>query len=199
MQRVKRMYWLPLIAIALGCAQGDRSESRDETSTPVMSASACAGGAGELDGQHVGSLQLGMSADSAIALCASARDTIAYEEGDPTRVLLATMGGDTLRIRITENSVNSIMVESPLFATADSLKVGVPLSRLLSIPNLQGDFGEGDFFVWSDDAPWCGLSFRLDDATARALSGTESDVRVMLQPYAGSGRVSAILVRGCAH
>jgi hypothetical protein len=138
-----------------------------------------------------------MPVDSALAVCPSAHDTIEYDEGEPGRVLVATIGGDTIRVRIVRSTVHSIIVETPVFATADSLKAGMSIARLLSVPELVGDFGGGSFYVWSDHQSWCGMSFRLDDATSRAQIGTGAFTRSSLVPYAASGRVTAILVRGC--
>jgi hypothetical protein len=138
-----------------------------------------------------------MSVDSALTLCPSAKDTIEYVEGYAQRVLIATIDGDTLRVRIVENRVYAVFVQTPVFATDDSLKAGMSISRLLSVPELAGGFGEGEFFVWSNNVRWCGLSFRLDDATARAQEGKRTFTRASLEPYAETGRVTAILAHGC--
>lgn len=184
------------LAAAAGCLRED-SGLQDDSTRLAERAAACAGGEGVLDGYRIGSIRLGMPVDSAIALCPAAHDTIEFNEGEPGRVLVARIAGDTIRIRIHENAVHSILVETPRFATQDSLRAGMPVGRLLSLPELTGGSGEGVVYVWSTHESACGLSFRLDDRTAGAQLTVRKVSPASLAPYAASGRVTAILVRGC--
>jgi hypothetical protein len=167
------------------------------TSRQVAERMACAGGRGPLDGERVGTLRLGMSIDSAKILCPTAVDTIEYAEGEPIRVLIARVNADTIRIYPFGNSIWTMWVNSPAFQTQDSLKVGMPLTRLIAMPKLTGGFGEGDFYLLDDSGSACGLSFQLDAATAHRLAGVDHVGPETLQPYASSSRIIAVLVRGC--
>ncbi|MES2179897.1 MAG: hypothetical protein V4550_18695 [Gemmatimonadota bacterium] len=183
-------------ALAVGCTQADR-KTRTSDSSQMAAVRACGGDSSLLDGDHAGALRLGMPLDSAMALCPSARDTVTLDEGERVRVLSNSDRGDTLVVRIVSDRIHSIIVRSRRFHTNDSLRAGTPVARLLSIPALTGGAGEGAFYVWSDDKSVCGMSFRLDDRTADAMFRIRHVTRRTLEPFAGAGYVTAILVRGC--
>jgi len=183
-----------LLCGAIACARGGASRDGD-SSVPR----ACAGGGGILDGNHVGTLRIGMSIDSAKILCPTAVDTVEYMEGERVPVLIATLAGDSIRIYTQGSAIRTIWLGSPAFQTRDSLRVSIPLGRVLDLPSLAGGFGEGVFYVYDDrpTGPACGMSFQLDRATARKLVGVRRPLRETLRPYAESGRIIGVLVRGC--
>ncbi len=150
---------------------------------------------GQLRGDRVGALRLGMPPDSVKRLCTVVRDTTEMPEGQPTRVLIVATGGDTLRATLEDGKVYSVVVESPRFMIADSLHAGMPLSRVLGLPRLTGGRGEYGLYVWSDAPQTCGVSFLVKFAGRDPMIRDVN--RAALEPYAATARITQALVRGC--
>ena len=150
---------------------------------------------GQLRGDRVGALRLGMSPDSVKRLCTVVRDTTEMPEGQATRVLVVAAAGDTLRATLEDGKVYSVVVESPRFRIADSLHAGMPLSRVLGLPKLSGGRGEYGLYVWSDAPETCGVSFLVKFAGRDPMIREVS--RAALEPYAATARITQALVRGC--
>ena len=137
-----------------------------------------------------------MSIDSVKLLCPGAVDTVTFAEGDTIRVLVYADRSDSILVYPSGRVAGTMWLTSPLFRTVDSLGAGIILGRILSLPGLLGGYGEGDYYLYSERGAGCGLSFRLDDATASKI-GTREVSPELLRPYAHTGRITAVLVLGC--
>jgi hypothetical protein len=137
-----------------------------------------------------------MPADSVRLVCQVQSDTTELAEGEPIRVIRIGVEGGSVRIWIERGAIHSIMVESPAFRTADSIGVGSPLARLLEYRDLTGGYGEGDYYVMSDSASACGLSFLMDFRVSGKRPPVDGS-RKALAPFASTAKVSGILIRGC--
>jgi hypothetical protein len=189
---------LILLGITLGC-RGTSPVAPAPTPPIVIArtppARTCGVEGGQLRGDRVGALRLGMAPDSVKRVCTVVRDTTEMPEGQPGRVLVIAAGGDTLRASLEDGKVYSIVVESPRFRIADSLHVGMLLARVLGLPRLSGGRGEYGLYVWSDEPATCGVSFLVKFAGRDPMIRTVN--RASLEPYANSARISQALVRGC--
>jgi hypothetical protein len=115
---------------------------------------------------RVGIVRIGMPVDSVRARCRVVRDTTEMNEGEDQRVIYALVGSDTLRIEVVQNAVWRISVRRPGFATRDSIRVGMPLSRFLVGRHPTIGVGEGRVYLF--DPRHRGNSFGLsDEAYAR--------------------------------
>jgi len=193
---------LALLLIAAGCRGKAPATVASEPPRAIAPAAATAPAArscgleeGLLRGDQVGSLRIGMAPEAVRSVCTVVRDTTEMPEGQRSRVLVIATGGDTLRATVEAGKVYSIVVESPRFRIADSLHVGMPLSRLLGLPKLTGGRGEYGLYVWSDAPETCGVSFLVQFAGRDPLIREVN--RSSLEPYASSARITQALVRGC--
>lgn len=186
-------YVAAALVLVAACSGSREPEASDTSSAPVP----CAGGGGILAGDRVGTLRLGMSLDSAKVLCPAGIDTVQYDEGERIRVLLAASGPDTIIASVNDGTVGTLWTTSPAFVTADSMRAGSALSRLLRLPSLTGGSGEGRFYLWNEGEEECGMSFLLDESTARRLQRVSRVTVETLRPFATTGRITAVLVRGC--
>lgn len=145
-----------------------------------------------IDSAGIGGVRIGMPADSVTARCDVVRDTIELRsEGQRERILVVSLAGDTVNAEIDSSRVWRIEVLRPGPRTADSLGVGSPLSRLLSLPSVRGLTGEGNLFVVSP--AHCGLSFELSEP--RSPGGDWPAARLRTLP--ASTEVTRVLVYGC--
>jgi hypothetical protein len=202
--------WIVAAIVIAACARQPKSAAPEAVPTPSPAPTKPAGEmspplvrrtcgleSGRLSGDRAGAIRLGMHVDSVKRLCQVIRDTTHMPEGMPQRVIVIAAGGDTLRSWVTDSGrVLNVIVESPHFMTPDSLRVGVPLGRLLGYPGITGAYGEGPFYVFSDAPAICGLSFEIDFGRQRPF--IRNPTRETLEPYANSARVRSILVRSCA-
>jgi hypothetical protein len=117
----------------------------------------------------VGVIRIGMSVDSVRAECPIARDTTEMNEGEPERAVYALVAGDTIRLRVSNDAVRVIAVRRPTFMTADSIHVGMPLSRFLVGRHPRVLVGEGKVYLRVDGH--CGNSFGLSGEAYRRLPG----------------------------
>jgi hypothetical protein len=142
--------------------------------------------------EGVGYITIGRSADSVIRRCTIVSDTSELgAEGMPTRIVTVRLGADSVRAEIVDGRVWRIEVITPGIRTADSLGVGTPVSRLLSLRHPKGAFGEG-FYVMS--AEHCGLSFQLSTS---GNARPQDSGRAMLERLPVSAVVTRVLVIGC--
>jgi hypothetical protein len=117
----------------------------------------------------VGAVENGMPLAAVAARCAVLRDTTELNEGAGQRVVYALVAGDTLRLEIVRDSVWRIAVRSPTFATSDSLRVGMSLSRFLTARAPTIGIGEGKVYVFDRSHP--GNSFGLSAEAFARVSG----------------------------
>jgi hypothetical protein len=146
-----------------------------------------------LSDEGVGKLRIGKSVESMRRECTVLRDTTAPgAEGMPSRKIAVLFSRDTVLGEIVNDRVWRVEIHSPNFSTADSLRVGTPLARLLVLRKPQGMTGEGALFVMSPDH--CGLSFRLSQAGSPILRDPGPTA---LSRLPSATRVSDILIVGC--
>jgi hypothetical protein len=125
---------------------------------------------------RVGIVRNGMPIDSVRTRCQIIRDTSEMNEGEDQRVVYALVAGDTLRIEANRGMVWRLSVRRPAFATTDSVRVGMPLSRFLNGRQLRIGIGEGKVYVFDSRHPR--NSFGLShEAYARAPKLTVAALR----------------------
>lgn len=143
--------------------------------------------------EGVGKIRIGESVESVRRDCTIVRDTTELgAEGMPTRIVSVLFPRDTVEAEIVDGKVWRVAIDSPHFSTADSLRVGTSLARLLRLRRPQGMTGEGALFVMSPDH--CGLSFRLSDNGSPVLRDPSP---AELSRLPAATRVSNILIVGC--
>jgi len=146
-----------------------------------------------LTDEGVGKIRIGESVESVGRDCTVVRDSIQLgAEGMPTRIVSVLFPRDTVEAEIVDGKVWRVAIDSPHFSTADSLRVGTSLARLLRLRRPQGMTGEGALFVMSPDH--CGLSFRLSDNGSPVLRDPSP---AELSRLPAATRVSNILIVGC--
>lgn len=146
-----------------------------------------------LGDEGVGKLRIGKSVETMRRECTVVRDTTAPgAEGMPSRKIAVLFPRDTVLGEIVDDKVWRIEIHSPHFSTADSLRVGTPLARLLALRKPQGMTGEGALFVMAPDH--CGLSFRLSETGSPILRNPDATA---LSRLPAATRVSDILIVGC--
>ena len=120
-----------------------------------------------ITGDRVGLVRIGMPLNSVRARCPILRDTTEINEGESARVVYALVAGDTLRIALQRNSVWLIAARRPRFATKDSIRAGMPLSRFLVGRQPEIRVGEGKVYLL--DRQHCGNSFGLSAEAYRRV------------------------------
>ncbi len=162
---------------------------------PAGDASLVVGSCGRpvIDGDGVGSIRIGMAADTVKAHCPIVRDTTELRsEGQQERVLVVAFGSDTVNVEVDSEKVWRIEITRPGLRTADWLGVGTPLNTLLSLNGgVHGLTGEGNLFLVAQAR--CGLSFELSEP--RSPSGDWPEARLRTLPK--STVVKRVLVIGC--
>ena len=200
-----RLTFVALGVIALGaCRKPARPIAAPAPARPAPVASApradtrlpCGLDTPVLTGDRAGALRLGMSAAAAKRACPIVRDTMEDAEGEKVRRLIFAAAGDTLRAMVVDDTVQNILVEGARFMTTDSVRVGMPLARLLGYAGVTGAYGEGDFYVMSDASPVCGLSFLIDFGR-RDAPFIRRPNRESLEAYGETAKIEAVLVRRC--
>jgi hypothetical protein len=173
----------------------DTAARPTESAASTASSAQPAGGCGRpvIDGDGVGSIRIGMSADSLKAKCAVARDTVERRtEGQLERILVVPFEEDTALVEVNQGRVWRIEITEPGFRTPTWLGVGTPISALLALSGgVQGLVGEGNLFLVSQAL--CGLSFELSEP--QSPSGNWDAARLRTLPK--STVVKRVLVIGC--
>jgi hypothetical protein len=147
-----------------------------------------------VSGEGIGSLRIGITVADIAKSCRILRDTVALaDEGLPSRLLTVAVGRDTLTAEVDSGRVWRISVSQTRFRTADSLRVGTSLARLLALPGVQGLVGENALYVVAPSR--CGLSFRVTDPPDAAPKPEWSLADLRSPP--SSTRVTEILIVGC--
>lgn len=119
------------------------------------------------------------------------RDTTIALEGEVQPAALVALGIDTVVAEIVDGRVWRIQVRSGGLGTADDIRVGSPVSRLLT-KGVHGAAGEDRIYVL--DPAHCGLSFGLDPRRVPVNGDLDSAALARLGP---AGVVDEILVVGC--
>lgn len=188
--RCRRHAALVVLAAVLCACQSERT--RDNTGTADSPATACGGTA--LSDSGVGDLRIGLTVADIAARCRIIRDsTMLRTEGQPARMIAVQVKGDTIDAEVVNDSIWRIEVTTPRAVTRDSLGVGTPISRLLTLSGLRVLQGEGNVFVMSD--AHCGLSFEIG-VSGPAAASTRWDL-AQLRRLPPDTPVSRVLVIGC--
>jgi hypothetical protein len=195
-----------ILAASVAACRGDAGGARGRTASGATAAGATAAGTSAtasaardcgtplIEGSGVGQLRIGASVDSVGARCIVLRDTtVTDNEGMPQRALDVAAWGDTVRVEIADGRVWRVTIDRPGLRTADSLGVGTPLSRLLTLDGAHGLIGEGRLFVAAPSH--CGVSFELNRAPGEVpRDGWTAEHLRALPP---STAVVRVLVFGC--
>ena len=179
-----------------GAEQGADTAARATDSASAAAAAARpAGSCGRpiVDGDGVGNVRIGMSADTLKTQCVVARDTVEQRtEGQLERILVVPFEEDTALVEVNDGRVWRVEITEPGLRTSNWLGVGTPLSTLLGLSGgVQGLVGEGNLFLVSQAL--CGLSFELSEP--RSPSGSWDAARLRTLPK--STVVKRVLVIGC--
>jgi hypothetical protein len=179
-----------------GAEQGTDTAARaTDSSAEGASVARPAGSCGRpiVEGDGVGSIRIGMSADTLKSRCVVARDTIEQRaEGQLERILIVPFEQDTAVVEVSDGKVWRIEITGPGLRTSNWLGVGTPLSTLLALNGgAEGLVGEGNLFLVSQAL--CGLSFELSEP--RSPTGSWDAARLRTLPK--STVVKRVLVIGC--
>ncbi len=146
-----------------------------------------------VDGGGIGCFRVGDPVSSIGTATPVISDTVVQGmEGMMERQLRATIGGDTLMVTVSNETIRRLVVTNPRFRTTDSLGVGTELDRLLAVPGATALEGEGRLFVTVPTH--CGLSFRLAAIREGRGGTTDELVRAVLQR---NTPVDQVLIIGC--
>jgi len=167
------------------------TDSAPSTSAAAQPAGSC--GRPVVNGDGVGTIRIGMPADTVKARCVVARDTVERRtEGQLERILVVPFENDTAVVEVNDGRVWRIEITGSGLRTSNWLGVGTPLSALLALKGgAQGLVGEGNLFLVAEAL--CGLSFELSEP--RSPSGSWNAARLRTLPK--STVVKRVLVIGC--
>jgi hypothetical protein len=148
-----------------------------------------------LGGDGIGGLRIGAPADAVKQVCRVVSDKVELGREDvPTRILKVKFAGDFVEAVIDEGRVWSVTIDTPGLRTETGLGVGTSLSDLLRQPDLVGDIGEGDLYVFTSGQ--CGMSFRLNYTPTEA-DDTEAWTTAHLSRLPRTTKVVQVLLYGC--
>ena len=189
-----RAVTLALVAAIIGCQRDKPAEAIRNERPPAPSHAAAGCTDSRYDGTGLGALRIGATVDSVQRVCAVVRDTTEIRaEGIPSRILSIAVGVDTVEAEIVSGRIWRIALHRARFRTADSLGVGVPIGRLLSLRGIHGMTGEGALYLASPTH--CGLSFRITDP---GLDSLPSDwTTAALKRLPATSVVTEVLIVGC--
>jgi hypothetical protein len=170
------------------------SACRGERSPSARAPAAAARETPTITGEGIGLVRIGLPKDSLAAVARVVRDTIETDiEGNPQEVASVVIEGDTVRVEVSEGRVWRIRVAAPGLATADGVRVGAPVARLVTSGAVSGAAGEGKVYLL--DPSRCGLSFGLSREAPLARAPLDSAALLRLPP---STHVDQILAVGCS-
>jgi hypothetical protein len=141
----------------------------------------------------IGDLQVGRTTASVKRSCAVVRDAIEPMEGIPQRVLRVLIGGDTVRATVLDDLIWRISVTTSRLATRDGLRVGTPISRVVTEQGATMTEGEDGLYVMLPSH--CGLSLRFA-FPSRAPPG-KAWTPGLLERFHGNAVVNKIFVTRC--
>jgi hypothetical protein len=148
-----------------------------------------------LGGDGVGGLRIGAPADAVKRACRVVSDKVELGREDvPTRTLKVKFADAVVEAVIDEGRVWSVTIDTPTLRTDTGLGVGTSISDLLRQPDLVGDVGEGDLYVFTSSQ--CGMSFRLSYTPTEADT-TEAWTTAHLSRLSRTTKVVQVLLYGC--
>ena len=155
----------------------------------------CGPASPSLTGDGVGALRIGASVEEVDRHCRVLSDKVVPGEEDiPTRMLRVKFAGAIVEAVIDEGRVWSVKIDTPALRTDAGLGVGTSISDLLREPDLVGDVGEGDLYVFS--SKHCGMSFRLNYTPGEA-DYAEAWTTAHLSRLPRATKVVQVLLYGC--
>ena len=174
---------LAVVALLFGMSSSIRAQDRGVRRTTVIADSG------------IGALTLGLSTAQVKERCHVVLDTSRdnWDHVERMRVLLVTLGRDTVLAWVSSDSVLQIDVTSRSLRTRDSLGVGTRLATLLKRPNPTGATGKAS--TWVSLPGHCGLLFVLSGGGS-GEDGAEYSAQE-LRTWSRSIRVTAIQIVGC--
>ena len=171
---------LSAFALALGCTDGRGALGAASTrvTDPVRDFGKCT--SRTITNAAVGAIRIGMTTAELRAICNVVHDSVELRrpEGYAVRVMAVLVGEDTVNALVDDSvRVTGIEVVAPSFATADSLRIGTTLGRLLRLPGATVQ-DEGGIDVVRVPA-MCGLAFEVGsnytDFPVASLDSTSRD------------------------
>lgn len=190
---IKRILLLALMLPSCGFTEDERTQAG--TAGALTAGDQCVMESGSLRSGGSGLFRLGTAADSILARCPSAIDTVEFDaEGNPERVINVKDSVGAIRVEIAGERAWRIRVTTPRATTDEGIGVGDRVTDLLALPDIEVLTGEGQLFVTS--SAHCGLSFRLDHVPEPAQQSrpwTRSD----LERLRSSAQVEEVLVFEC--
>jgi hypothetical protein len=165
--------------------------------SPQLASAVCGGSeAKALTEGGIGAVRIGATVEDVKRACTVVSDRV--EEGDeaiPVRILRIRIRGALIAAEIEAGRVWRLTVDDQGLRTADGLAVGIPLTKLLSLPMLSAEEGEGALYATSPQH--CGLSFRLSYHPADDEHRVEWTT-AQLSALPRSTKVTQVLIFGCA-
>ena len=158
-------------------------------------------------GQGVGDVRLGEPLSALRARCALRDSTYVVlgdwsgevRQADTVHVWLAMVNGRRVRIGTSDGIVDAITVSSPVFHTADSVRVGTNVTYFRDRPSarfLQPDHLPIRYPVWLEDR--CGITFYLSAFLQPAPQTVEEIYTVAdVRDWPDSIRVMEIMLSPC--
>jgi hypothetical protein len=201
---VRLVFALAALAIAAGCRKSDDAGRRGDTTVapPVLAdtvphaqAPDCGvKGKPVLADEGVGELKVGVSVAAVKQKCEVVSDSDEPgSEGTRERVVVARVGGDSVRAVVTNDRVWRVEITSPHIVTPDSLGVDTPLHAIAIRRGAR--FFPGEDGVYGFVADHCGLSFRFS-IPLRPPRGSDW-TRDAIDKAHGDAAVDKVLVTQC--
>ena len=131
--------------------------------------SVCAAISFELDSVSLSGIRVGMHADSVIAHCSVEGDSLTWSRShsDQMRVITVRVADALLHLAVgKEGAIHEIETGSPSFVTADSIRVGSFLNRIVEAGFDEGAVIEGELAVSHSDH--CGLALWIGGVGAES-------------------------------
>lgn len=142
----------------------------------------------------IGDLEVGSTTGMVKRSCNVIRDMgEPGNEGMTERMLRVVLGGEVIRASVDGDIINRITIDSPRYATPDGLRVGTPLSRVVSQKGVKPEEGEDALYLLVPSH--CGLSFRFK--VPSRTPGQQQWKPAQLAARHGNATVNRILVTRC--
>lgn len=147
-------------------SQLDQEESDPPASTPASSIAQPVALVGD---SSVGCLTIRAPIEAVRLGCNGVTDTVIRVEGQLQPAVEVSVEGGRAMAEIVDGRVWRIRVSDPSLQTADSIRVGTPVSRLAGHPGFRIVYGEGTFARMGSH---CGKSFEIQGLPLQAADWT---------------------------
>lgn len=202
---MKIYFALAAVIVAAACRKTDSAIRREDTSvippvsvsvdsTPAVSKNCGVSGLPVVTDNGIGELREGRSVTDIKALCEVVSDAERQgSEGMKERVLVISVGGETVQAIVNDEKIYRIEISSPRLATTDSLAVDTPLHRIATARGAR--FLPGEDGVYGFVANHCAMSFRFS-VPLRAPRGGDWTVAKIDSAH-GDAAIDRILITKC--